>query len=71
MVWWKQVITEVIFILAAIAPLYNLVIQLIRVERAAALERAEMRIDIKNLVRRADDFDEWRSANSGLRLPRS
>lgn len=71
MVWWKQVITEILFILAAIAPLYNLIIQLIKVERAAALERAEMRIDIKNLVRRADDCDEWRSANSGLRLPRS
>ena len=66
---WKQWAVEVLFVLGAVAPLYNLVLQLIRLERNAALDRREIQTDLRHMANRIDDLENWRSTNSGLRLP--
>lgn len=66
---WKQFITEMLFIGGAITPLYHLVMQLIRHERTATLQRNQIEVRVNFLEKRIDSLDDWRTENSGLRLP--
>lgn len=64
----KQLITEVLFLIGATAPLYHLVMQLLRHERTTALKIAELTNKIEFAEQRLDRIDSFIAGNSGFRL---
>lgn len=68
MIEWKLAVTELMVFIGTLTPLYHFVITLIKLERTAVIQRAQILQRLDFLEKRQDDADEWRSANSGLKF---
>ncbi|MCC3410010.1 MAG: hypothetical protein JGK17_31640 [Microcoleus sp. PH2017_10_PVI_O_A] len=66
----KIKLAQIALFFAALMPLYGLIMQIIKAERKAALDREKMTNQLTFIEKRLDSIDNWRAANSGLRLPK-
>ncbi|MCC3464099.1 MAG: hypothetical protein EAZ60_16400 [Oscillatoriales cyanobacterium] len=66
----KIELAQIALFFAALMPLYGLIMQIIKAERKAALEREKMTNQLTFVEKRLDSIENWIATNSGLRLPK-